>query len=570
VTIPEFASNQSELFLQGEVMSARKGFVLLVALSALTLLIACGSNGNGVTNGTAPPSGNFTNSNLNGTYVFEVSGTDSTGASYTLGGTLTANGSGGNGTGTVTGGTLDINDINTSEFPDGPIAEATINSNSQYTIAVDGRGQITIGTNISGLGNLTFDLVLSSSSHGLITEFDTFGTGSGTIDAQTSGATPSGAYAFSFSGAASGGTTLASVGNFTLNGSSATGLEDYVEGGLVTVAEPQTLSATVTAATSSTPASFAIGFPGLGTGTLTFDVFPIDGTHLKFIETDSTASFSGDAYSQTSTAMPVGTLPFTMEGLLSSAPFAAGGFMVTDSSGDLTSASSEDVNLDGTVASVPSFSASYAAAGSGRYTLSNFATFTGGTAYAAYPSSGGLLLLEIDGTGLSVGAAYGPQTSTTFAAAEGYGLNLSGTNLSNGEEALEIDDIAEFTADSTGTTVTGVIDENYTEGSPIFGVALTGTYTAPDASGRGAIAATAANGSNSTINGGFDLTFYTLDGTTYPFVETDSGQVATGVFVEQSPSSNSSAKPRNLFVPKQIFRPSTKAFKPTTKRYAKQ
>jgi hypothetical protein len=46
--------------------------------------------------------------------------------------------------------------------------------------------------------------------------------------------------------------------------------------------------------------------------------------------------------------------------------------------------------------------------------------------------------------------------------------------------------------------------------------------------------------------------------------------VATGVFVEQSPSSNSSAKPRNLFVPKQIFRPSTKAFKPTTKRYAKQ
>jgi hypothetical protein len=554
-------------------MSARKGFVLLVALSALTFLIACGSN-NGVTSATAPPSGSFSNSNLNGTYVFEVSGIDSSGAAYTLGGTLTANGSGGNGTGTVSGGTIDINDINTTEFPNGPIAEATINNNSQYTISVDGRGQITIGTNVSGLGNLTFDLVLSSSSHGLITEFDTFGTASGTIDAQTAGATPSGAYAFSFSGADSTGSALATVGNFSLNGTTAAGLEDYVEDGLVTVTEPQNLSATLTAATSSAPASFAMVFPGIGTGTLTFDVFPIDGTHLKFIETDSSAAFSGDAFSQTSTALPVGTLPFTIEGVQSAASFAAGGFMVTDSSGDITSNSSEDVNLGGTVASVPSFSASYAAspASSGRYELTNFQTFTGGSAYAAYPSSGGLLLLEIDGTGLSFGAAYGPQTSTTLAADEGYGLNLSGENLSSGSSSeIEIDDIAEFTSASSGATVTGVIDENYEEGTPIFGVALSGTYTAPDSSGRGGIAATAANGSNSTINGGFDLTFYTLDGTTFPFVETDSGQVATGVFVEQSSSSNSAvAKPHNLFVPHQPLHPGTKKFKPTTKRYMKE
>lgn len=75
-------------------MSVRNGIVLLLALSALLFLGACGSNS--ITHPVAPPSGNFSNSNLNGTYVFSVLGVDqASGAPYAIVGTLTANGSGG-------------------------------------------------------------------------------------------------------------------------------------------------------------------------------------------------------------------------------------------------------------------------------------------------------------------------------------------------------------------------------------------------------------------------------------------------------------------------------------------
>jgi hypothetical protein len=125
------------------------------------------------------------------------------------------------------------------------------------------------------------------------------------------------------------------------------------------------------------------------------------------------------------------------------------------------------------------------AGGTGRYTINNFSGFTpagSNLTYAAYPSSGGLLLLEIDTVGITTGAAY-TQSSATFAASQGYGLNLSGDNLS---AASEVDDIAEFAANSSGNTITGLIDENSTSAGPVtFGAALTsGTYLAPD-NGRG-------------------------------------------------------------------------------------
>src|SRR5580700_10038794 len=108
-------------------MSVRNGIVLLLALSALLFLGACGSNS--VTHPVAPPSGNFSNSNLNGTYVFSVSGVDQVnGAPYAIVGTLTANGSGG-----ITGGAFDIND----EITTGPIPNAAINNNGTYHVNVD-------------------------------------------------------------------------------------------------------------------------------------------------------------------------------------------------------------------------------------------------------------------------------------------------------------------------------------------------------------------------------------------------------------------------------------------------
>ena len=329
-------------------MSVRNGFVLFPALSALMFLAACGSS-NGVSNPVAPPSGQFSNSNLNGSYVFSVSGTDSNGAAYALAGTITTNGSGGNNKGGITGGTLDINDIDTQVFTGGPIAEATINNNGTYSVSVDGRGQFTFGTNISGFPNLTFDFVLTTTGHGLLTEFDSFGTGSGTIDAQTASVTPSGVYSFNFSGASYSGSAFASAGDFTVNSSAITGVADFNNGGIQPITA-QPLSGTIAVSSSSGPATT---ITTSGVPTLTFDVFPIDGQHLKFIEMDENYTLSGDAFAQTATTIGGGTSAFTLDGLLTGdVSFAAGGFIVTDGAGNITNSSSEDFNANGNV--VPS------------------------------------------------------------------------------------------------------------------------------------------------------------------------------------------------------------------------
>ncbi len=350
---------------------------------------------------------------------------------------------------------------------------------------------------------------------------------------------------------------FATVGNFTVGaGGAIAGLEDFNDNGFAYTS--QGLGGQVVSGPATTPGTTLITTQF---GTQTYDVYAIDASHLKFIEMDATATLSGDAYSQTTTNVPTGALAFTVAGAFgASGPSAAGGFMVTDGAGNITSASTEDANIGGTVSQSPlSFTAQYTAAGTGRFTLGNFAGFSAGSLYAAYPSSGGLLLLEIDNSGVMSGVAYPPQTSTSFSGSAGYGLNFSGVNLTVGA-GVEVDDIAEFTSATSGSTVNGMIDENYAPGGfPNYNLPLSGTYAAPDSNGRGQIAANAGNSSNSTLNGGFGMTFYTVDGTTFPFIETDAnGQIAAGVFFTQNAHASASAavtRP-HMFVMQPPVRPS--------------
>jgi hypothetical protein len=513
-------------------MSVRNGMLLLLGLSTLLFLGACGNGG--ITHAVPPPSGGFSKSNLNGTYVFSVSGIDFVGAPFAMVGTFTANGGGG-----ITGGTFDINDQNTAAFPS-PIADAAISGSSTYTLGVDGRGQANLITT-TPFGTITLDFVLSTSSHGLVTEYDNNATGSGTLDVQTAGITPTGTYAFSFSGIPfSSSTPYATAGNFTLTGTSAAGLEDFNEGGL-NVLTQQTLTGNVAV---SSPPTTSLTFPSVAT--LAFDVFPIDAGQLKFIEMDQFATLSGDAFSQTSATVPTGTLAFTMEGATAvTNPFAAGGFMVTDGA-NITNASTEDYNDDGNVSPTPSgnFTGTYAPSGSGRNQISfpSGSGFVGGTLYAAYPSTGGLLLLEIDNVGVMSGVASVQSPGGAFSA-DGYALNLQGNNVS-AVAGAEVDDIAEFVANTTGTTITGLLDENTDSNGIVASSApfSSGVYTPPDANGRGSISTNVGtSSSNTTLNGGFFLNFYSVDGTMFPFIETDSGQVAAGVFVLQNASAAAAA-----------------------------
>ncbi len=533
-------------------MSLCNRLVLTTVLASIAILGGCGSGGS-FTTPIPPPGGSFSNSNLNGTYVFSVSGTDTTGAPYAMVGTFTASGSGGNGQGAITGGTLDLNDPGVPAL----VSNAAVGAGSNYKVNVDGRGQATLNTT-TAFGSITLDFVLQDSSHGLVTEFDGNATGSGTIDIQTAGVSPAGSYAFLFFGtdvSSSFADPFATVGNFTVGaGGAISGLEDFNDNSVAYTS--QGLSGQVVSGPATTPGTTLI----TQFGTQTYDVYAIDASHLKFIEMDATATLSGDAYSQTTTTVPTGALAFTVAGAFPgvSAPSAAGGFMVTDGAGNITSASTEDSNIGGTVSQSPvSFTAQYTAAGTGRFTLGSFAGFTAGSLYAAYPSSGGLLLLEIDNGGVMSGVAYPPQSSTSFSGSAGYGLNLSGVNL---VASAEVDDIAEFISSSSGLTVTGITDENYApNGFPNYSLPLSGTYAVPDSNGRGQIAANAGNSSNSTLNGGFGITFYTVNGTTFPFIETDAnGQIATGVFFTQDASASASAALTHphMFVVQSPVRPS--------------
>ena len=349
-----------------------------------------------------------------------------------IAGTVVANGNGG-----ITGGSIDI--VGPDVTQTAPVAQPI--TGGSYSVSADGRGQIRLAL-------VTLDFVLTSSSHGLITEFDGNGSGSGTIDLQSTVtlAQLAGSYAFSLGGVdISGQFPIATAGSFALDSSGDVtgGVQDFNENGTPILAEA-ILPGTATLGTGTGPGSITLT---TGTTTLTFDYYPIDTTHLKLIETDYLQFLAGDAFSQTGASIPIGPMVFTVAGVGSTGSIAAGGLMTSVDGAGTFSGGLEDLNSNGDVLPQLSFSGAPAAAGSvGGRIIVNLSGFSPGTQYAIYPSSGGVLMLETDSSALTSGAAFA-QTSQAFAASQGYGLNLSAFNTTGG---FEEDDIAEFALNSSG------------------------------------------------------------------------------------------------------------------------
>jgi hypothetical protein len=503
---------------QGDFMSLRNRLLLpAIAVLSLAFLVGCGSSSNKV---VPPPSGAFSDKNLNGTYVFSVTGSDSTaGAFLTMAGTFVADGAG-----HITGGTIEANGAATGQLP------PTTVSSGIYSVGVDGRGGFRNGGGLTlqaGSNTFTFDFVLSSSEHGLITEYDGNGTGSGTLDLQATvtQAALAGPYAANLSGVDSSGNPLSTLAGFTLDasGTMSSGIQDFNDSS--TAFASLSLSGTVTVGAAGAPGTAQM-VTQTTLGTMTLDVFPVDASHLKFIETDGKAFLAGDAFPQLS-SVPAGTNVFTLAGLdyrgTSPVPFVAGGFLVTDGSGGVSSTSAEDINDAGNVTTQISFSGLYTTTlTNGRTTVAltgfNNGSLASTTTFAAYPSAGGLQLMEIDGSGITSGVAYPQSTpAPALASGQGYGLNLTGSNASGFEE----DDIAEFTNNSG--TFTGLVDYN-DQGSLNGDKRFSASYAADSSnSGRGQVTSSS-----------FNLISYMVDSSTAVFVETDSNQVGLGSFSEQS------------------------------------
>jgi hypothetical protein len=500
-------------------------FLAVTAIAGLFLTAGCGSS-NGIARSN--PVG-FSNSSLNGTYVFSTAGEDGGGYFIVVAGALTADGNGG-----ISGGTMDIVDS-------GGTLDPALSTSGSYSISSDGRGKVTAK---NSAGTFTFDFVLSSSSHGLITEFDSNATGSGTLDLQTSVPTLSqlaGSYAFSLSGIDNGGDSLATLGAFTLNSNgnitAGTGVEDFNDSGIPYTNETLTGSATAGSATTPGQITLVANF-----GALTYDVYPIDATHWKVIETDFTQLLAGDVFSQLSTSIPTGPYVFTMSGGNTNSIIAVGGVMTSTGGGSFTGGL-EDVNNTGQISQVPVpfTGAGSTGGGVGGRTLVALTSFVPATTLVTYPSSGGLLMMELDSAAVTLGTAYA-QTSQALPATN-YAMNLSAFNTSAG---LEEDDIAQFL--TTGTSLSGVVDINDdTQLSP--NQSLSGSYAAPDSTGRGT-ATTTAEGSEFV-----DFTYYVADSSTILLLETDTDQIGTGIIQTQSAPGAGAATTMRMLVARPGGRP---------------
>lgn len=534
-------------------MSLPNRLVLPVILSALAILAACGS---GSTPVVPPPTGGFTNSNLSGTYVFETAGTDVSGVFISTAGVFTAS----NGT-ISSGGSIDVNDPFVGAIFGQPI------TGGSYSVGADGRpasqgGLLTLQT---AVGNFVFDFVMISTDHGLMTLYDSAnGTGSGTLDLQsavTQSSINGQSYAFNlngigtFNGTAQ--TSFSTAGAFTLDANGqivpASSVEDFNNSGLSVcgVNGCGINSGSVSLSTVPGTASFSTN-----AGTHNFDVYPISATHWKLMETDGQPDIVGDVYSQSS-SIPTGNNVFSVSGFDANlqAPFAAAGIIDTDGNGNVKSDSVEDINDSGTAAEIgtvtgSAIGGSYTAVTAGRsvISLNGFINGNGGLGcngcqFAAYPSSGGTQLLEIDDGGVTDGVAYAQGASPALASGQGYGMNLTGSNFNLG---VEEDDIAEFT--NTSGTFNGHVDFN-DEGSTEFGRTFTSTYAADTSvTGRGVVTP----GSNA-----FNLVTYIVDSSTAVFVETDNNQVGLGSLGTQNATVSANAATRQMTVMR--LKPAVKA-----------
>ncbi|MGB6630845.1 MAG: hypothetical protein WBE52_06370 [Terriglobales bacterium] len=516
-------------------------FMALAAVSGIFLTAGCGTSGS-----TAPNNNGFSNSSLTGTYVISISGTDVNSAGnevfFAIAGSVTADGNG-----NITGGTVDINDAN---LPSPGVFPGQALTASKYSITSDGRGT---GTLITPQGTFGLDFILTSSSHGLISRFDGNGTGSGTLDTQGSATQSSlGSLAFSLSGAA-GANPFGTVGGFTLNpttGAITTGVQDFNEkGSSISGPGGAVLTGSLVVNSGTGTAQFNSSF-----GSLLFDVWVIDSTHLKLIETDTSGiALSGDAFTQ-QTSFTAGELAFTLAGADNNAdPVAAGGLVSTDVNGNL-GIGGEDYNNAGSANSV-SFTGSCTTFTAGRCQLS-LPGFTNGAVgnltFASYPSSGGVLMLEDDGSGILQGTAFA-QGATAFTAPGAYGLNLSGENTDGQEDVGEVDNIAQFNA-TTATTnnITCKLDENSILGGELS-TNLTGATYTPDspATGRGSI--TVPN--IGTFTGTLNLEYYVVDASTVVFIEVDADQVSVGTFEAQTTSGSGAIAQSHMSIMRPVFRP---------------
>jgi hypothetical protein len=455
---------------------------------------------------------------LNGTYVFEISGSARASNPYQVGGVIVADGNG-----NITGGEQVYKDRNGAVF-------GNIESGTTYSFGTDGRGTISLHTSSPSIGvggNETLGAVIVSSSKILITEFDVSATGRGSMDLQTAVNPLNGGYAFVIGGNSQ--TVFGGV--FNVDNNPATG--DISGAGSVADfdAHPTInhgiLSGSVTApdslgqVTITTTTSFS---------QVTMTGYIVDDSHIKLIETDSSASSGGIAIAQgastgtyTDNSALSGNLVYGLVGgcLTGTGGTAIAGTMTADGAGGLTGFM--DLNHGTSTVTSHTMTGTYSAdiSGTGRISAAtNLGTATGPNLiiYLTQPSLPALVM-ETDVSSGATGSA-SIQAAGPYSFNGSYGLDFSAFS------GPESDGTAKIAADGGGA-FSGTADVNSTlTNTPASGLPFTGIFN-PDPSGRFQTTVTLNNGM------AYSAAFYFIDSTQGFLIENDNQAVTFGEFHSQ-------------------------------------
>jgi hypothetical protein len=445
----------------------------------------------------------YSPSSLQGQFVFSLSGSNASGHFFRAG-SFTAD----------SAGTLSsvVEDVNPAPGGTGnPIIRT-----GAYTLGLDGRGQLSFN---DGLTPAKFDFVLVNSGQLQIIGFDSSGTASGQANAQDAStfsaplSALNGIYVFDFSGV-HGANALSQIGEFAADGAGniTLGLIDTNDGGTTSAAPFQIYGSKTPCTPSSPPAlsSYAVSANGRGTLTLntvdstcatgpsyvlTFYVVSRGGA--KFVGTDSVLQVGGYTSQQTPGATfnlstLGGSFAFLLAGSGPGGPLATAGNFAPDGSGHLASGVLDE-NVNGTPAANLAFQpngtnvGTYTLASNGRGTLT-FAT-TGRTYrlvfYLGQVGTNTTAVLQETDSGIASDGNFTLQQSAAFTLASilsNYAIQTSGT--SGGLLQVITGQVG---ADGAGAIKAGSVVDINTGGTtltPPAGQTVTGSYTAPAASGR--------------------------------------------------------------------------------------
>jgi hypothetical protein len=521
----------------------------------VTITATSGANSGTATASVLFSSASLTANGTNGQYALAFTGVDLVaGNPLDVAGSITTTGAPGSTSGTISGGEMDINSFVTAGLATG----IAVTGGTYQVGALDGRTTltVTVANNPTTIPSFTLQATLGSNQHALLIDFDTFATGSGTLDAQNPTAFATllnGNFSFGFSGVdatfnalVAAGTFQASNGSIPVNSVTApVNVQDLEDVSFTTpvVTNDQTLNGSYSAADVNGRGTIAMTSTPLGTINLAY--YMTDQTHLKIVEIDPGQTFvvTGDVFSATTTPTALnGGVALTFGGLANNASYS-GGAVFTINSGTVKTGGAMDINNFGAGSSQsnnPITSGSYAnSTGSGvvpaRFLLS-LTNNKGTNMFAAYtyvtPTGTGAEFVEIDtnnGVQGASGVAY-QQGSLTTSPQGSFALNLTGVGFAKSSGSFEQDLAGQIGLATGSTTVTGTLDFNNpaNNGSPFSGLPVnsTSTITTAASNGRGTmLLKTSANG----LSANFNLVYYIVNGNTVLLFDSDNNRVANGV-----------------------------------------